>query len=80
MLSGTGPKSHRADMGIDTMRNLPGVGLNLHDLALSRIAYQPTRAMPPISDLAFPSPASAGEGNASLARRRGAPEFAAPRC
>lgn len=48
LLSGVGPQAHLREMGIDLVRDLPGVGLNLHDHSLSQVAYRPTRPMPPM--------------------------------
>ncbi|MGW3284293.1 GMC family oxidoreductase [Streptomyces sp. NPDC001002] len=48
LLSGVGPRAHLNDIGIDVVRDLPGVGLNLHDHSLSQVAYRPTRPLPPM--------------------------------
>jgi choline dehydrogenase len=47
MLSGVGPRAHLADIGIDVIADIPGVGLNLHDHPLSQVAYRPSRQLPP---------------------------------
>ncbi|QYN20418.1 GMC family oxidoreductase N-terminal domain-containing protein [Amycolatopsis sp. DSM 110486] len=48
LLSGIGPKSHLTEMGIEPVRELPGVGLNLHDHSLSQVTYRPTQPLPPM--------------------------------
>jgi choline dehydrogenase len=47
LLSGIGPRAHLCEVGVDTVADLPGVGLNLHDHPLSQIAYTPARELPP---------------------------------
>jgi choline dehydrogenase len=47
LLSGIGPRAHLADVGIDVVAHVPGVGLNLHDHPLSQVAYRPSRQLPP---------------------------------
>ncbi|MFJ2647999.1 GMC family oxidoreductase [Streptomyces sp. NPDC087420] len=48
LLSGIGPRAHLTDLGIDLVRDVPGVGANLHDHALSQVAYEPARPLPPM--------------------------------
>ncbi|QQS13662.1 MAG: choline dehydrogenase [Rhodospirillales bacterium] len=45
LLSGVGPAAHVSEMGITPVRDLPGVGENLHDHYLARIAWRATRAV-----------------------------------
>ncbi|MFC9083463.1 GMC family oxidoreductase [Streptomyces sp. NPDC057062] len=47
LLSGIGPKQHLSDVGIETVLDVPGVGANLRDHALSQVAYTPAREVPP---------------------------------
>ena len=44
--SGIGPSSHLAEVGIDTIVDLPGVGENLHDHPLISVVYESTRPLP----------------------------------
>jgi choline dehydrogenase len=47
LLSGIGPEAHLAEVGIDVVLHLPGVGGNLQDHPLSMIAYRPAQPVPP---------------------------------
>ena len=43
MLSGIGPAEHLTDVGINVVRDLPGVGANLHDHLLSPVIFSAER-------------------------------------
>jgi choline dehydrogenase len=43
MLSGVGPADHLRGLGLDVVRDLPGVGRNLHDHMYASIVYRTTR-------------------------------------
>ncbi|MEM7111903.1 MAG: choline dehydrogenase [Chloroflexota bacterium] len=43
MLSGIGPKETLADLGIDVVMDLPGVGQNYHDHLMAPVAYHSTQ-------------------------------------
>jgi len=47
LLSGIGPAAELRALGIDVVANVPGVGLNLHDHALSPVIYSASREVPP---------------------------------
>ena len=47
MLSGIGPASHLADVGVPLVRDLPGVGANFHDHPLVYLVYRAGRPVPP---------------------------------
>jgi len=47
MLSGVGPAAELARLGIDVRVDLPGVGQNLHDHALSPVIWSARREVPP---------------------------------
>ena len=47
MMSGIGPKEHLAEFDIPLVKDLPGVGQNLHDHLLSPIIYSASKAVPP---------------------------------
>jgi choline dehydrogenase len=47
MLSGIGPGSHLRDFGLNVKVNLPGVGGNLHDHAMSGVVYRSAQPVPP---------------------------------
>ena len=44
MLSGVGPAAHLAEIGVPVVRNLPGVGENLHDHMYANLVYRAPRA------------------------------------
>lgn len=46
MLSGIGPASHLAEIGITTVLDLPGVGANLHDHPLASVVYSSGQTVP----------------------------------
>lgn len=45
--SGIGPAAHLAEVGIDVVVDLPGVGENLHDHPLISVVYESTKPLPP---------------------------------
>lgn len=47
MLSGIGPERHLRALDIDVVRDLPGVGANLHDHPLAGITYEARRPVEP---------------------------------
>jgi choline dehydrogenase len=47
LLSGIGPASQLREVGVDVAVDLPGVGANLHDHALSGVTYTSSRPVPP---------------------------------
>lgn len=47
MLSGIGPADHLREVGIDVVRDLPGVGSNFQDHIISIALYQASHAVPP---------------------------------
>ena len=47
LLSGIGPAVDLARLGVDVTVDLPGVGKNLHDHALSPVIYAASRTVPP---------------------------------
>ncbi|WP_193044718.1 GMC family oxidoreductase [Mycolicibacterium baixiangningiae] len=46
MVSGIGPQAHLRDLGIDVVRDLPGVGSNLQDHPLSGLIYRSAKPIP----------------------------------
>lgn len=56
MLSGIGPKGHLVETGVEPVLDLPGVGANLQDHAMSTLTYTARQPVP--SDVANPP----GEG------------------
>ena len=51
MLSGIGPKDHLAEVGIDLVHELPGVGKNLHDHTLLPVTWEASRQVPPPNNM-----------------------------
>ncbi|BCP52226.1 GMC oxidoreductase [Kaistia sp. 32K] len=47
LLSGVGPADELAALGIRPVVDLPGVGANLHDHAISQVAWRSKRPLPP---------------------------------
>ncbi|WP_329456167.1 GMC family oxidoreductase [Streptomyces sp. NBC_01497] len=47
MLSGLGPRDHLDEMGVTPHVDLPGVGCNLQDHAVSGVVYRSARPVPP---------------------------------
>jgi choline dehydrogenase len=47
LLSGVGPAGELADVGVDVLHDLPGVGRNLHDHPLCGVVYEASRPIPP---------------------------------
>jgi choline dehydrogenase len=46
MLSGIGPQRHLAEVGVEVVLDLPGVGGNLHDHPICGVVYSADRAVP----------------------------------
>jgi choline dehydrogenase-like flavoprotein len=46
MLSGIGPADHLADLGIEVVADLPGVGANLHDHPMCGLVYESAQPVP----------------------------------
>lgn len=44
--SGIGPSAHLAEVGVDVVAEVPGVGENLHDHPLISVVYESTRPLP----------------------------------
>ncbi|MGN9837233.1 GMC family oxidoreductase [Nonomuraea sp. H19] len=44
--SGIGPSEHLREMGVEVVRNLPGVGSNLQDHVMAGLVYAPARPIP----------------------------------
>ena len=53
MVSGVGPADHLRSLGIDVVRDLPGVGSNLHDHPMSTVVYESAAPMPETPDNIF---------------------------
>lgn len=49
LLSGIGPADELAEVGIDSVLDLPGVGRNLHDHPLCGVVYEASQEIPPAS-------------------------------
>ncbi|MFI6467299.1 GMC family oxidoreductase [Streptomyces sp. NPDC050528] len=47
LLSGIGPADQLRALGVDLVTDLPGVGANLHDHALTPVVYESARPVPP---------------------------------
>jgi choline dehydrogenase len=48
--SGIGPQTHLGALGVDVIRDLPGVGQNLQDHAAANVVYRAAKPMPPAAN------------------------------
>ncbi len=70
LLSGIGPAAHLKEMGLAVVRDLPGVGANLHDHFNSYVAWRATRTGT-LNDLALSSTRKLMAGIQYVLTRRG---------